>query len=285
MQSWRKNKLEIRRCNDAELRQMEMLWDIPMPEVLTNWISQLILLKDVPLAYLVVDERELPMESIRFFNVDPQWTEALVEGALSIGAITKKDTVDALRNAPNHFYNAKSVVKRSRYGKMHANHLRQSMNMETESHAQFSGFMMRSDLVSTWKEIEVEGYLGSDKHDIVRMEILSEKVLICIFEGEIDTVKMYEPKEVLHFGTRNHDRLLEVRRIDEGHVGEPLYKAGTEEKVTITVPTTDKGRLKVSELKDMLSKALGTTLDTIESPQLALEMLSVAGQCVFEKGE
>lgn len=285
MQSWRNNRLEIRTRNDADLGQKELVWDEPMPEVITNWISQLILLKDVPLAYLVVDERELPMESIRFFNVDPQWTQALVEGALSIGAITKKEVMNALRHSQTHFHNAKSVVKLSRYGKMHSNHLRRNMNMTTEAHAKFSGFIMRSDLVSTWNGIEVEGYLGSDRHDILRMEILSEKVLICIFEGEIDTVRMYEPKEVLHFGTRNHDRQIDVRRIDEGHEGEPLYKAGTKEKVTIIVPTTDQGRLKVSELRDMLSKALGTTIDAIESPQLALEMLSVAGQCVFEKGE
>jgi hypothetical protein len=157
--------------------------------------------------------------------------------------------------------------------------------MTTESQTPLSGFIMRSNLVSNWKGIEVKGFMGETQQDILRLETLSDKVLICIFEGEIDAVRMYEPKEVLHFGTRSQDRKIDVRRIDEGHEGQPLYEDGTKINVTITVPTTETGRLKVTELRDMLSKTLKTTENAIDSPQLALEMLSVAGQCVFKRGE
>lgn len=287
MKSWR-NKMTVHYDMDAlsdEQTKNMTVEQIPIPEVVKNWLSQLILLKEVPLAYLVVDERELPIESIRFFNINPHWTQALVDGASSIGALTKYETLQSMKNMPKQYDNAKASVRLSRYEKMHSNHLRKDMPMTTESQTPFSGFILRSDLVSSWKGIEVRGFRGETGLDILRMETLSEKVLICIFEGEIDTIRMYEPKEVLHFGTRGQDRIIDVRRIDEGHEGEPLYQEGTKVNVTITVPITDNGRLNVTELRDTLSKTLSTTTNAIDSPQLALEMLSVAGQCVFERGK
>ncbi|GAU76007.1 hypothetical protein [Fusibacter sp. 3D3] len=287
MKSWRNKKKD--HPNRESLSDRHTKWItaelIPLPEEVKNWMSQLILLKEVPLAYLVVDEREMPVESIRFFNVDPHWAQALVDGAFSIGALTQYEAVQSIEHLPRRYENAKASVRLSRYERMHSNHKPQNMRMTTEVQTPLSGFIMRSDLVSNWKAIEVKGFMGETQRDILRMETLSDKVLICIFEGEVDAVRMYEPKEVLHFGTRSQDRKIDVRRIDEGHEGEPLYQQGTEVKVTVTVPVADNGRLKVTELRETLSRALNTTTNEMDSPQLALEMLSVAGQCVFERGQ
>ena len=44
-----------------------------------------------PFHYLVPDERILPAESIRLFQVDPIWIECLVDGAFSIGRVSQSD--------------------------------------------------------------------------------------------------------------------------------------------------------------------------------------------------
>jgi len=51
-----------------------------------NWLTRLHLLRGVPFGYLVPDIAMLPSESIRFFQVDAGWIDALIDGAFSIGA-------------------------------------------------------------------------------------------------------------------------------------------------------------------------------------------------------
>ena len=50
------------------------------------------LLEQVPFCYLVPDSLLLPPESIRFFYVDRNWTDALIQGALSVGTVNSRLT-------------------------------------------------------------------------------------------------------------------------------------------------------------------------------------------------
>ena len=54
-------------------------------DAVAQWLAQLALFENVPFDHLVPDPRMLPVESIRFFYVDPGWTGALLDGALAIG--------------------------------------------------------------------------------------------------------------------------------------------------------------------------------------------------------
>src|SRR5262249_6307412 len=51
---------------------------------LVEWIARLVLLYPVPFHYLVPQQTLLPAESLRFFHLDDNWANALVDGALSI---------------------------------------------------------------------------------------------------------------------------------------------------------------------------------------------------------
>src|SRR6266545_4609179 len=64
-----------------------------LPDIVRTWLARARLLEGVPFQHLVPDSELLPPESIRFFHVDREWTDALVQGALSVGTIT---TVDRL---------------------------------------------------------------------------------------------------------------------------------------------------------------------------------------------
>ena len=58
----------------------------PLPTAsVTSFLGRLSLLHGVPFAYLVADEKLLPARSLKLFLIDPQWINALVGGALSVG--------------------------------------------------------------------------------------------------------------------------------------------------------------------------------------------------------
>ncbi len=62
-----------------------------VPRDLRQWLARLRLLEAVPFAYLVADFELLPPESIRYFYLDRNWTDALVQGALSAGTLNSAD--------------------------------------------------------------------------------------------------------------------------------------------------------------------------------------------------
>uniref|UniRef100_UPI001A9EC514 hypothetical protein n=1 Tax=Pseudomonas sp. 79_C TaxID=2813567 RepID=UPI001A9EC514 len=105
----------------------------PVPGELTQWLGSLAALKGLPFGYLVPDEAMLPAESIRFFVLDPNWSNALLEGATSIG---RSCTFDVAIDA--------ELVAR----------LYAAVSPATT----VSGFILRSNVVSGWPGIEVRAY-------------------------------------------------------------------------------------------------------------------------------
>lgn len=68
----------------------EMAWGS-----VVSWLSRLRLLEGVPFPYIVPSEGMLPNDSIRFFHVDRNWLDALVDGALSVGVIDSRGALAA----------------------------------------------------------------------------------------------------------------------------------------------------------------------------------------------
>ncbi|KAF5643440.1 Tol [Fusarium tjaetaba] len=56
------------------------------PDYLTvqSWILDKLHLADIPAHYLITDTSQVPPETLRFFHIDENWTEALIDGALSL---------------------------------------------------------------------------------------------------------------------------------------------------------------------------------------------------------
>ena len=65
--------------------------DSTIPASLRSWLVRLRLLEGVPFANLVADTELLPAESMRWFYLDRRWTDALVQGALSVGTVNSDD--------------------------------------------------------------------------------------------------------------------------------------------------------------------------------------------------
>ncbi len=153
---------------------------------ISDWFRRVGLLQGVPFNYLVPDERMLPKESIRFFQVDPLWVECLLDGAFSIGRVTASDhRIDAA---------LKDTLALTPY-------------------EQVCGFLLRSDVVAGWPGLLVDGYGitppandpekaldDTNKLPLLRMDRLSANVLICLFAGDLQTLDVHLKPETLHFG-------------------------------------------------------------------------------------
>ena len=144
-------------------------------QTLYNYFQDLSLLRSVPFQYLVPSEQFLPHESLRFFHIDALWVECLLDGAFSIGRHTH---IDVLREKDAAKPHPKRVDR--------------------------MGLLLRSDLVSGWPSMRVEGYHGdpntSKPLDILRFDRIGPNVLLIIFNGIINTVDIHLPPESLHFG-------------------------------------------------------------------------------------
>ena len=164
-------------------------------ETITEWLSKLKLLDGVPFYYLVAGEGMLPKESIRFFYVDPNWITAVVDGAFSLGTTTYSDVAHDTVHAPILHQKAHECAHQHR-----AQLLGQPLPSTEAAQGPITGFILRSMAVSAFPGLEVEGYQGTTKLDILRMEHLSKDILLCLFKGELGTLEIHNPPEGLHFG-------------------------------------------------------------------------------------
>jgi hypothetical protein len=157
------------------------------PNVVTEWFSDLLTLKHVPFHYLVPREEILPTSSLRFFHIDPTWLECLLDGAFSIGRVSSGD------------------IRRDRTAR-DAGHVPKPPT--------YSGFLLRSPVVTGWPHLGVKAYtqpipdseasnyrqLAVPPTKRLRLDRLGEDILLCLFEGDIQTVEVHEHPEAIHFG-------------------------------------------------------------------------------------
>lgn len=169
---------------------------IVLPDHVETWLSEISLLKGLSFRYLVPDERMLPMESLRFFYLDPSWIASLVDGALSIGRVnTAYDTA----------VHSQALTNTAAVGSSDA----------------ISGFLLRSTVVQGWPNLQVNAYdyqfqAGSDAVEAdkngnipadsnsslpcLRMTRLADTVLLGLFRGEMNVLDIHESPETIHFG-------------------------------------------------------------------------------------
>ena len=122
-----------------------------VPGELRRFLARLRLLHGVPFSYLVPDAELLPIESIRFFYIDRAWTDALVQGALSVGTISTADRAQLEARLPAH-------PQRGRRGRAHDPHARRAKSGSKAPAARITGFLMRSRAVSGWPNLHVRAY-------------------------------------------------------------------------------------------------------------------------------
>lgn len=173
---------------------------ITIADDLVEWIARLVLLYPIPFHYLVPHQSLLPAESLRFFHLDDNWVNALVDGALSV----------AVRNVTTESVASRAELQSALSKIVYQHRLRlQGKNPEwnpTERYMDIpkSGFLLRSRIVSGWPGIEVTAKTSATQEQtlpkILRFDQIAEGVLFCLARGTVEEVTFREPREGLTFG-------------------------------------------------------------------------------------
>ncbi|WP_323121968.1 hypothetical protein [Burkholderia alba] len=164
-----------------------------LPQSCVDWLSQLVLLYGVPFDYLVPVASMLPPETIRFFYLDQNYTNRLIDGAASIGVGSSLEALTLMSQIEN-------VVDQTLRNLTAARAARTGLPAAGAPAAP-SGFLLRSAVVSGWPGIEVTATDASGRAvALLRLDRLSTDVLICLLADTPAEVRIHQPSESLHFG-------------------------------------------------------------------------------------
>jgi len=265
--------------------------DTAMPAELRKWLVRLRLLEGVPFANLVADSELLPPESIRWFYLDRRWTDAIVQGALSVGTVNSDDRIQltAQYEAIRAELDTEERNVRSRPG---------VTKRRTGGVGPISGFLLRSAAVSGWPGLHVRAFdvdpaEGDDaRYDeddprtvkLLRLERLAPAVLLCMFDGIPKVVHIEEPRQGVQFGFLYEDngnqRSATIRPRDK-NTSDYIDEGGG---LDVTVPfrsgasgVVDIRRL-AAKLADIDETGAG---DGLDSAEYAMQLLRFPYRQVF----
>jgi len=270
--------------------------DHVVPGELRRFLARLRLLHGVPFSYLVPDATLLPVGSIRFFYIDRAWTDALVQGALSVGTISSADRVQLESVYPKIRSEVDETERTIR---------------ETDDKAllqgpggTITGFLIRSRLVSGWPNLHVRGYLRDLLPDgeltsiaessqyrlkVLRMERLAPAVLLVLFDGVPAVVHIEEPRQGIQFGVRLEENApatarsakVKVRDSENGNPVPPETTFTTTNSVDVPFRKSAPGVINVTELRKRLAAKAPNSGGTLEPNEYALQMLRFPFRQVF----
>ena len=169
-------------------------------ETVADFVATLHHLIGVPFKYLVPNNTMLPPESIRFFFVDQNWVDALIDGALSLGRIGDIDLIHDQALEPVIAQRAEAIALNRRRVRLK----QPTKTLAVEDTPVYGGFLLRSAVVSGWPGLEVQAFKSAeasgvttkcsgDGVELVRMERLANDVLLCLFAEQFGCVNIHEP--------------------------------------------------------------------------------------------
>lgn len=276
-----------------------------VPPDVVRFLARLRLLEGVPFNYLVPDATMLPLETIRFFHVDRNWLDALVDGALSVGTVNSADREQLAALHPvirAEVDTAERMVRMKDSDVPAADTSGRPIGVAGE----MTGFLMRSKLVSGWPAMHVRAYSTDTREDdqtisdmdtspdrvrLLRMERLAPAVMLVLFDGVPAVVHIEEPRSGIQFGVRlnatgNTARAVlpirDVRAPNDGFLETP---GGQDRTVRVPFRKGSPGVINMVELSRRLTTAAGTGVTGgsggVDSAEFAMELLRFPFRQVF----
>lgn len=257
---------------------------------LARWLARLSLLYPVPFNYLVADPQMLPVESLRFFYLDTNWIAALLDGALTLGMASSRDTFsyEITRGLLHDAAKTAAAFERARLSGVEP-------SQPEVDEGLVSGFLLRSALVSGWPNLAIRPRQGDQLLKILRMDHLASNVLFCLLAGVPDLIEFSEPQEGFRFGVDDDGNIpLRTLTADSPDLGKQLdgdpvlgvYDLGgqnarfmrtTESRVLNLAPSSATGLVQGVQANNPTAPASlgpgGLALQMIKSPE-AIQFIS-----------
>lgn len=144
--------------------------------LVVKWLLDRMYLYSVPAQYLIPDQSFLPAESLRFYNIDQNWIDAMVDGALSVANhVGSPDKVRfTIHQMLEEYLWPSSPSQVAKEG------------LADPSPLPTYGFLMRSQAVTMYPDLKVDVTCGPEGTDdgltILRHEILdsAQGVMLCL---------------------------------------------------------------------------------------------------------
>jgi hypothetical protein len=277
-----------------------------VPPDIVRALAHLRLLEGVPFTYLVPDAELMPPETIRFFYLDRNATDALAQGALSVGTV---NSVDRVELAQLYQVVRDEVDKAERLVRMKDS---DAPALDAQGRpigvgGPITGFVMRSRLVSGWPAMHVRAYATDTRDDLntipdmdtspdrvrlLRMERLAPAVLFVLFDGVPRIVHIEEPRSGIQFGVRLDDSaplhqqtaVVTLRDVTHPNNG-PLKDASSDDRfIPVPFRKGSPGVVNVRKLYENLRGQSGTQMTSdsnVHPAEYAMQMLRFPIRQVF----
>jgi len=264
----------------VQAHTQEALTDGPVQDM-AGWLGRLRLLEGIPFVHLVPDARMLPVESIRFFYVDPNTLDALCDGAQSVGLQNSRDVLQHDLVSPT-IRNAAISRAHSRRASLTGRNL---VADDVTPSDPVAGFLLRSAVVSGWPGLEIKAFTdigGTDPIMPLRIDHIASDVLIALYPQVPARVDIEEPKEGLVFGVElvTDKWVVGVRNISGSEIG------GVIDNLTLGSNGVnflrDGGVLQVDALQLALSQKFPNASDVWGPAAYALQMVDAPQQMTFD---
>ena len=263
-----------------------------------RWLTRLRLLEPIPFQYLVPSEDMLPSETIRYFHVDRNWVDALIDGALSVTLTSTRERQWLLKEMDDGKTRYSSMMEdldvAENLADEYRNYVASQSNSATSSKqagSKLTGFLFRSSVVRDYPGLEVTGYNSGNSAQpwesknqvsIHRFARLSESIIMVIFNGCPTHIRFQEPAEGIRIGVDGDASQYELKlKNPDGTLLESQMKIDVSKR-----SYGDKSVLNILGMFNSLSKKmdsgdLSASFDKQESALLATQMLQYPYQQDF----
>lgn len=250
------------------------------PDILT-WLTRLALLYGVPFDTLVPNQQMLPPESIRFFYVDPNAIDSLIDGALSLGVQSSQDKL----------FNqlAKTTIRQSVHQSLpmiRARLLGKTVSDSSPVPQPIAGFLLRSQVVSGFPGLETKIYGSSDGENPtnpltpLRMEPLTKDVMLCLLPSMPAWIELNEPKESFGFGVEDGN-LIDLRTVTGSQPGSIIQGLSQSIPFRSSSTVVDINTLQ-TQIQQKLQGKLNNPDNIISPAEFAIQLIRAPEKMVFQ---
>ncbi|MGF1937815.1 MAG: hypothetical protein RM347_026090 [Nostoc sp. ChiQUE02] len=224
--------------------------NVAIPEDIKTWFNNVWLLKNIPFNYLVPDPMMLPEESMRFFWIDNQWLKCFSDGAFALGNNFNLQNTQTLQYVDD-----------------------QKKALNGNLNRIITGFFLRSILLSEFPALKIQGFGEDNKNplSLLRIDNLSDTVLLCLFKGQVRLVEISVGAEILHFGFERNDKNFTK-----------ILRGETKKEISLNDKSWKNKTRKILDIVQLSNQLNLNSSDTYKASNFPLSMVEASPKIIFK---